>query len=243
MRHFHLFDALFFYTSQLQFQITFFFWPVMDIMQFLDIILHVDKVLGTIITQYGTWVYVILFAIIFCETGLVVAPFLPGDTLLFIGGAFCATGAMSVELLIIMLIIAAVTGDNLNYFIGRKIGRAVFTKNYRWIDKKALMMTQVFFEKHGGKTITMCRFVPLVRTFAPFVAGVSEMHLLKFQIYNVVGAIVWVVGLVLGGYFFGNIPIIRDHLNTIVLLGIAAAVVPLVLGGLWKFYKKTVRSS
>ena len=243
MRHFQLFDALFFYTSQLQFQITFFFWPVMDIMQFLDIILHVDKVLGTIITQYGTWVYVILFAIIFCETGLVVAPFLPGDTLLFIGGAFCATGAMSVELLIILLIIAAVTGDNLNYFIGRKIGRAVFTKNYRWIDKKALMMTQVFFEKHGGKTITMCRFVPLVRTFAPFVAGVSEMHLLKFQIYNVVGAIVWVVGLVLGGYFFGNIPIIRDHLNTIVLLGIAAAVVPLVLGGLWKFYKKTVRSS
>ena len=243
MRHFHLFDALFFYTSQLQFQITFFFWPVMDIMQFLDIILHVDKVVGPIITQYGTWVYVILFAIIFCETGLVVAPFLPGDTLLFIGGAFCATGAMSVELLIILLIIAAVTGDNLNYFIGRKIGRAVFTKNYRWIDKKALMMTQVFFEKHGGKTITMCRFVPLVRTFAPFVAGVSEMHLLKFQIYNVVGAIVWVVGLVLGGYFFGNIPIIRDHLNTIVLLGIAAAVVPLVLGGLWKFYKKTVRSS
>lgn len=215
----------------------------MDIMQFLDVILHVDKVLGTIITQYGTWVYVILFAIIFCETGLVVAPFLPGDTLLFIGGAFCATGAMSVELLIILLIIAAVTGDNLNYFIGRKIGRAVFTKNYKWIDKKALMMTQVFFEKHGGKTITMCRFVPLVRTFAPFVAGVSEMHLLKFQIYNVVGAIVWVVGLVLGGYFFGNIPIIRDHLNTIVLLGIAAAVVPLLLGGLWKFYKKTVRSS
>ncbi len=215
----------------------------MDIMQFLDIILHVDKVLGTIIAQYGTWVYVLLFAIIFCETGLVVAPFLPGDTLLFIGGAFCATGAMSVELLIILLIIAAVTGDNLNYFIGRKIGRAVFTKNYKWIDKKALMLTQTFFEKHGGKTITMCRFVPLVRTFAPFVAGVSEMHLVKFQFYNVIGAVVWVVGLVLGGYFFGNIPIIRDHLNTIVLIGIGAAVVPLLLGGLWKFYKKTVRSS
>lgn len=215
----------------------------MDIVQFLDIILNVDKVLGTIIAQYGTWVYVLLFAIIFCETGLVVAPFLPGDTLLFIGGAFCATGAMSVELLIILLIIAAVTGDNLNYFIGRKIGRAVFTRNYKWIDKKALMLTQAFFDKHGGKTITMCRFVPLVRTFAPFIAGVSEMHLLKFQIYNVVGAIVWVVGLVLGGYFFGNIPIIRDHLNTIVLIGIAAAIVPLLLGGLWKFYKKTIRSS
>lgn len=212
-------------------------------MQFLDIILNVDKVLGTIISQYGVWVYVILFAIIFCETGLVVAPFLPGDTLLFIGGAFCATGAMSVELLIFLLTVAAVAGDNLNYLIGRKIGRAVFTKNYRWIDQKALMMTQVFFEKHGGKTITMCRFVPLVRTFAPFVAGVSEMHLVKFQLYNVIGAIVWVVGLVLGGYFFGNIPIIRDHLNTIVLLGIAAAIVPLVLGGLWKFYKKTIRSS
>ena len=117
----------------------------MDFMQLLGVILHVDKALGTIISQYGTWVYVVLFAIIFCETGLVVAPFLPGDSLLFIAGAFCATGAMHLELLIILLIIAAVTGDNLNYFIGRKIGRAVFTRDYRWIDKKALHYTHIFF--------------------------------------------------------------------------------------------------
>lgn len=215
----------------------------MDFMQLLGVILHVDKALGTIISQYGTWVYVVLFAIIFCETGLVVAPFLPGDSLLFIAGAFCAIGAMHLELLIILLIIAAVTGDNLNYFIGRKIGRAVFTRDYRWIDKKALDYTHVFFEKHGGKTITMCRFVPLVRTFAPFVAGVTEMHLLKFQLYNVAGAIVWVVGLVLGGYFFGNIPVIRNHLNTIVLLGVCAAVVPVILGGLWKLFQRALRSN
>lgn len=214
----------------------------MDLMQLLDVVLHVDKALGTIISQYGTWVYVVLFAIIFCETGLVVAPFLPGDSLLFISGAFCATGAMNVQLLMVLLLVAAVVGDNLNYLIGRKIGRAVFTKDYKWIDKKALHHTHVFFEKHGGKTITMCRFIPLVRTFAPFVAGVTEMHLLKFQLYNVVGAILWIVGLVLGGYFFGNIPIIRDHLNTIVLLGVCAAIVPIILGGLWKLFRKALRS-
>ncbi len=214
----------------------------MDFIQLLGVILHVDKALGTIISQYGTWVYVVLFSIVFCETGLVVAPFLPGDSLLFISGAFCATGAMHVGVLIVLLVVAAVTGDNLNYFIGRKIGRAVFTRDYPWIDKKALHYTHVFFEKHGGKTITMCRFVPLVRTFAPFVAGVTEMHLLKFQLYNVVGAIVWVVGLVFGGYFLGNIPIVRDHLNTIVLLGICAVVVPVVLGGLWKLFQRVLRS-
>lgn len=214
----------------------------MEFMHLLDVILHVDEALGTIIAHYGTWVYFVLFAIIFCETGLVVAPFFPGDSLLFIAGAFCATGAMSLDVLIVLLVIAAVTGDNLNYFIGRKIGRAVFTRDYRWIDKKALYYTHMFFEKHGGKTITMCRFVPLVRTFAPFVAGVTEMHLLKFQLYNVAGAIVWVAGLTLGGYFFGNIPIIRDHLNTIVLLGVGAAVIPVILGGLWKLLQQALRS-
>ncbi len=212
-------------------------------MQLLDIVLHVDKTLGVIISQYGTWVYFILFAIIFCETGLVVTPFLPGDSLLFIAGAFCATGAMNMELLMVILVVAAVVGDNLNYFIGRKIGRAVFTRDYRWIDKKALFHTQAFFEKHGGKTITLCRFIPLIRTFAPFVAGVSEMHLIKFQLYNVAGALIWVVGLILAGYFFGNIPIIRDHLNTIVLLGVGAAVIPVILGGFWKFYQRMFRSN
>ena len=128
-------------------------------------------------------------------------------------------------------------------FIGRKIGRAVYTRDYRWIDKKAQFHTQAFFEKHGGKTITLCRFIPLIRTFAPFVAGVSEMHLIKFQLYNVAGFLIWVVGQILAGYFFGNIPIIRDHLNTIVLLGVGAAVIPVILGGFWKFYQRMFRSN
>ncbi len=214
----------------------------MDFVQFLDLILHVDKVLGNMISQYGTWVYVILFAIIFCETGLVVAPFLPGDSLLFISGAFCATGAIDLKLLAGSLLVAAVLGDNVNYLIGKKIGDAVFTKDYKWIDKKALNYTHEFFEKHGGKTITLCRFVPLVRTFAPFVAGVTNMKMFHFQMYNLLGAVLWIVGLTVGGYFFGNIPIIRDHLNTIVLMGVGAAIIPLILGGLWKLLRKSFRS-
>ena len=210
----------------------------MDFMQFLDLILHVDKTLGTLIENYGTLVYIVLFAIVFCETGLVVFPFLPGDTLLFIGGAFCATGAMNIWLLIALLLIAAISGNTVNYWIGNAIGHKVFTHDYKWLDKAALQKTHAFYEKHGGKTIILSRFVPIVRTFAPFVAGVSEMTHTNFQIFNVVGALLWVVGLVTAGYFFGNIPIIRDHLNTIVLLGVGAAVVPLALGGLWKFYKK-----
>ena len=210
----------------------------MDFMQFLDMMLHVDKTLGVIIAQYGTMVYVVLAAIIFCETGLVVMPFLPGDTLLFIAGAFCATGAMDIWLLMGLLTVCAIAGDTLNYSIGKAIGKKVFTRNYRWLDKKSLMVTHEFFEKHGGKTIIIARFVPIVRTFAPFVAGVSEMNYGRFLLFNVVGGLLWVVGLVVAGYFFGNIPIIRDHLNTIVLLGIAAAIVPLILGGMWKLYKK-----
>ncbi len=210
----------------------------MDFMQFLDMMLHVDKTLGVIIAQYGTMVYVVLAAIIFCETGLVVMPFLPGDSLLFIAGAFCATGAMDIWLLMGLLTVCAIAGDTLNYSIGKAIGKKVFTRNYRWLDKKSLMVTHEFFEKHGGKTIIIARFVPIVRTFAPFVAGVSEMNYGRFLLFNVVGGLLWVVGLVVAGYFFGNIPIIRDHLNTIVLLGIAAAIVPLILGGLWKLYKK-----
>jgi membrane-associated protein len=210
----------------------------MEFMQLFDMILHVDKYLGTFIDQYGTLVYAVLFAIIFAETGLVVVPFLPGDTLLFIGGAFAATGAMNVWLLIALLITAAITGNTVNYWIGQALGHKVFTHDYKWLDKDALHKTHVFFEKHGGKTIILCRFVPIVRTFAPFVAGVSEMSFARFQMFNITGALLWVIGLVAGGYFFGNIPFIRDHLNTIVLVGVAAAVVPVMLGGLWKFYKK-----
>lgn len=210
----------------------------MEFMQFFDMILHVDKYLGTFIAQYGTLVYVVLFAIVFCETGLVVFPFLPGDSLLFIAGAFCATGAMNEWLLMSLLIVAAVTGNTVNYWIGRAIGEKVFTHDYRWIDREALRKTHAFYENHGGKTIILARFVPIVRTFAPFVAGVSQMTFAKFQFFNVIGALIWVVGLVAAGYFFGNIPIIRDHLNTIVLVGVGAAAIPVALGGMWKAYKK-----
>ncbi|MBI1891020.1 MAG: DedA family protein [Burkholderiales bacterium] len=213
----------------------------MDFMQFLDMMLHVDKSLGDVIAQYGVWVYAVLFAIVFCETGLVVLPFLPGDTLLFVGGAFCATGAMNIWLLMALLIIAAVTGNTVNYWIGRAIGQRVFTQNFRWLDKAALEKTHAFYENHGGKTIILARFIPIVRTFAPFVAGVSDMTFAKFQLFNISGAVFWVVSLVASGYFFGNIPIIRDHLNTIVLIGIGAAVIPLALGGVWKFSRKLMQ--
>lgn len=212
----------------------------MDFMQYLDMIVHVDKYLGTFIAQYGTAIYAVLFAIVFCETGLVVVPFLPGDTLLFVAGAFCASGAMETWLLVLLLVIAAVTGNTVNYWIGRAIGHKVFTHDYRWLDKAALTKTHAFYENHGGKTIVLARFVPIVRTFAPFVAGVSEMTFTKFQTFNVIGALLWVAGLVAAGYFFGNIPVIRNHLSAIVLIGVGAAVVPVALGGAWKFYRKLV---
>ncbi len=213
----------------------------MDLMQFFDMILHVDKTLGLLIENYGTLVYVVLFAIVFCETGLVILPFLPGDTLLFIGGAFAATGAMSLWILIVVLLAAAILGNTVNYWIGAAIGHKVFTKNYRWLDQNALRKTHAFYEHHGGKTIVLSRFIPVVRTFAPFVAGVSDMSFARFQVYNIVGAVMWVGGLVTAGYFFGNIPVIRDHLNTIVLIGVAAAVGPLLLGGLWKGLRRLAR--
>jgi membrane-associated protein len=212
----------------------------MDLMQFIDMILHVDKTLGTLLAQYGVYVYAVLFAIVFCETGLVVLFFFPGDTLLFIAGAFCATGEMSYALLTLLLIVAAVTGNTLNYYIGGAIGHRVFTHDYRWLNKDALQRTHEFFERHGGKTIILARFVPVVRTFAPFVAGVSDMTHARFQMYNVTGATAWVLSLVTGGYFFGNIPVIRDHLTVIVLVGVGAAVVPLALGGLYKVSRRVI---
>ena len=210
----------------------------MDLMQFFDMLLHVDKTLGVLLAQYGIYVYAVLFAIVFCETGLVVLFFFPGDTLLFIAGAACAAGQLNYWLLMFLLITAAVTGNTLNYWIGEKIGQRVFTHNYRWINKDALQRTHDFFEKHGGKTIILARFVPVVRTFAPFVAGVSDMTFARFQLYNFTGAILWVVSLVTAGYLFGHMPIIKDNLTAIVLVGVSAAVVPLALGGLYKFGRR-----
>jgi membrane-associated protein len=212
----------------------------MDFVQFLDMLMHVDKTLGFLLTEYGVYVYAVLFFIIFAETGLVVFFFFPGDTLLFIAGAFCATGQMHYVLLMVLLIVAAVLGNTLNYLIGAKIGQKVFTHDYRWINRDALQKTHNFFEKHGGKTIILARFVPVVRTFAPFVAGVSGMTFTRFQFYNLVGAASWVISLVTAGYFFGNIPIIRDNLTAIVLLGVACATVPVVVGGLYKFGRRVL---
>jgi len=210
----------------------------MDFMQFFEMILHVDKTLESLIQQYGTLIYVVLFAIIFCETGLVVLFFFPGDTLLFIAGALCAVGEMNLPLLMVLLSVAAITGNTVNYWIGEKVGQRVFTHDYRWLNKAALTRTHEFFEKHGGKTIVLARFVPVVRTFAPFVAGVSDMTHARFQLYNFTGAILWVVLLTTAGYFFGNMPIVRDHLTEIVLIGVGLAIVPMALGGVWKLTRR-----
>jgi membrane-associated protein len=215
----------------------------MEFSQLIDLILHIDKSLGSMLDSYGAVVYALLFGIVFAETGLVVFPFLPGDTLLFMGGAFCASGSMNAALLISLLVLAAVTGNTVNYYVGRAIGQKAYTGNYRWLDRNALEKTHVFFETHGGKTIVLARWLPVVRTFAPFVAGISGMRLARFQIYNVSGALFWVVTLVAAGYFFGNIPVMRNHLNTIVLIGVAAAVVPVALAAALRFVRGFGRQS
>jgi len=213
----------------------------MDFVQLLDMLVHVDRAMGTLIAQYGMYVYALLFAIVFCETGLVVLFFFPGDTLLFIGGAFCATGEMNLGLLMFLLATAAILGNTTNYWIGEAIGQRVFTHDYRWINKEALNRTHEFFEKHGGKTIILARFVPVVRTFAPFVAGVSDMTHARFQLFNIAGALAWVVSLCVAGYIFGNTPFVREHLSAIVLFGVGVAIVPMALGGAWKLGRRMLK--
>ena len=210
----------------------------MDYLQLLDVLVHVDKYLGFLIEQYGTLVYAVLFLIVFCETGLVVLPFLPGDSLLFIAGTFCATGAMDIWVLMALLVAAAVSGNTLNYWIGSLVGHRVYTHHYRWLNPEALKKTHAFYEKHGGKTIVIARFTPIVRTFAPFIAGVSAMTFSRFQLFNVLGAFLWVVSLVVLGYLFGNIPLVQENLNLLVIVGLIAAVVPIVLGALWQVWRK-----
>jgi len=202
--------------------------------EFFHLVLNIDQSLGVWVAQYGAWIYLILALIIFGETGFVVLPFLPGDSLLFIAGAFGASGLLDPVLLGGLLIVAAILGNTVNYHVGRYIGPKVFSRDYRFLDRQALLKTHVFYEKHGGKTIVLSRFLPLFRTFAPFVAGVAGMGRLVFHFYNAVGAITWIAGLITLGYFFGNVPIIKDHLNTIVLVGVGAAAIPAAAGVLWK---------
>lgn len=204
----------------------------MDLMHFLiDFILHVDAHLAEFVQAYGAWVYALLFLIIFVETGVVVMPFLPGDSLLFVVGALCGAGLMSLPLAIAVLLLAAILGDQTNYLIGRHIGPRVFQwEQSRFFNKRAFDAAHAFYEKHGGITIILARFMPFVRTFAPFVAGVAEMSRTKFTMFNVVGAVIWVVGLTVVGYLFGNLPWVQANLSKIIW---AMILIPglIVIGG------------
>jgi len=204
----------------------------------LQTILHLDQYLHIVIMQYGSLVYALLFAIVFCETAFLVLFFLPGDPLLFISGALCATGAMNIWILMVLLFTAAVAGSIVNYWLGNAIGQRVFVRDYKWLNREALEKTHAFYEKHGGITFLLSPFIAVVRTFAPFVAGVSAMTFRKFRLFVVAGAALWVITLVSSGYFFGNIPVIRDHLNSIVLLGVGLGLGIPMLNWLWKFSKR-----
>lgn len=190
----------------------------MDILlQLLDFILHVDRYLEAFVAQYGAWVYALLFLIIFVETGLVVMPFLPGDSLLFIVGALCGADLMSLPLVMGLLLVAAIAGDQTNYSIGRYVGPKVFQwENSRFFNRQAFLQANAFYEKYGGITIILARFMPFIRTFVPFVAGVAEMTRHKFTTYNVIGGAIWVLGLTLAGYLFGNLPFVQTHLSKII---------------------------
>jgi membrane-associated protein len=206
---------------------------MMELLQFLlDFILNLDEHLIALLSQYGVWIYAILFLIVFCETGLVVTPWLPGDSLLFAVGALTAidtSGTLTLPLVIGLLITAAILGNSCNYAIGRAIGPPAFSGRYRLLKVEYLERTEGFFRKHGGKTVVLSRFLPILRTFAPFVAGVGRMDYGRFQLYNVLGAFSWVLTFVMGGYLFGNIPIIRDNFGIVTLVIILGSLVPVVV--------------
>jgi membrane-associated protein len=200
------------------------------ITQIIDFILHIDVHLDAIIQSYGTLTYVLLFGIVFCETGLVVTPFLPGDSLLFATGAFAARGSLDVWIVIVLLSIAAILGDTANYWIGARIGPKVFHRDdVRFLNRKHLERTHEFYERYGGKTIVIARFIPIVRTFAPFVAGIGKMSYLRFLTYNVVGGIAWVLIFVLGGFYFGNIPVVKRNFTFVIMAIIVISVLPAVI--------------
>ena len=209
---------------------------------FIDIVLHLDKHLAAMVQQYGVWIYAILFAIIFSETGFVVTPFLPGDSLLFVAGALAALGGMDIMILIAVLLAAAALGNTLNYQIGRYLGPKVFQwENSRFFNKAALMKTHLFYETHGGKTLVISRFLPLFRTFAPFVAGIGAMTWARFTFFNLIGAFAWVVSLTLAGYFFGNLPWVQKNLSAVIIGIIAISLIPVVIG--WWQHRKESASS
>jgi membrane-associated protein len=194
-----------------------------------DIALHVDVYLFPLVTRYGVWIYLLLFVVIFCETGLVVAPFLPGDSLLFASGALAGAGQLSYPLLLPLIFAAAVLGDQVNYSVGRFLGHKVFERDYRFLKRKHLLAAQAFYGKHGGKAIILCRWVPIIRTFAPFVAGVAAMRRGRFIFFNFTGAAAWVFSLVSLGFFLGNLPFIRDNFSVAIYIIILISIMPVVL--------------
>ncbi|ADE11201.1 DedA family protein [Sideroxydans lithotrophicus] len=202
----------------------------MDLLtSFFDIVLHLDAHLLVLVQQYGMWIYAILFGIIFAETGLVVAPFLPGDSLLFVTGALCGMGSLELHILMPLLMLAAFGGDNTNYWIGRLLGlRLLNSVNQRFIKHEHLEKTHRFFDKHGGKTVLFARFLPIIRTFAPFVAGIGTMSYRLFLMFSALGSLAWIGSLTLSGYFFGNIPIIKNNLTLMILVIIFISFIPAI---------------
>jgi len=206
----------------------------MDLLrQLLDLFLHLDKHLSGVIHDYGTWTYLILFLIVFCETGLVVTPFLPGDSLLFAAGTFAALGSLSPWVLFAVLSAAAILGDTVNYWIGKKIGPRAFSGTVRFLKQEHLRKTEAFYERHGRKTIILARFVPIIRTFAPFVAGVGSMNYPVFLAYNVIGGVAWVALCVFSGYYFGNIPVVKRNFSIVIIVIIVISTLPI----LWEAWK------
>jgi membrane-associated protein len=211
----------------------------MDLLkQLVDLFLHLDKHLAEVIRDYGTWTNLILFLIVFCETGLVVTPFLPGDSLLFAAGTFASLGSLNVWVLFVLLALAAILGDTVNYWIGKKIGPRAFTGTVRFLKQEHLRKTESFYERHGKKTIIIARFVPIIRTFAPFVAGVGSMNYPVFLAYNVIGGVAWVAVCVFAGYFFGNIPVVKRNFSIAILAIILISMIPLA----WEAWKARRRA-
>jgi len=207
----------------------------MDSSLFFELFTQADHFLVTIATNYGALIYVVMFSIFFLETGVVVMAFLPGDSLLFVAGAVTATGVIDPWILSAVVIVGASLGNTTNYMIGNWLGQKIYHENFAWIDRTALDKTHAFYLRHGGKTVFLSRFIPIVRSFAPLVAGAGSMPKGHFQFYSVTGAVAWGAGLIWAGNLFGNIPFIKDHLTTILILGISCALVPTALIALWKF--------
>ena len=209
---------------------------------YVDIILHLDKHLGALIQQYGVWTYLVLFLVIFCETGLVVTPFLPGDSLLFTAGAFAANGALDVVWLFISLTVASIIGDTVNYWAGKYAGPNILHKRkIRFINREHLLKTEKFYEKHGAKTIILARFLPIFRTFAPFVAGIGNMRYSVFITYNVIGGVLWNATFLFGGYFFGNIPLIKENFTAVIFIIIFVTLLPAAKEFLNHYLQKRTR--